>query len=114
MQYTLNCQHPTQRNPPLPPPSPGPTPRMVSVFPVISSHGIPDILNESIPLCQPVELVVALAHRPHEAAQSIGVVLALDSTACIVNLCNGYLDRSMILRLYDTVGGAALAGNIAE
>lgn len=41
------------------------------------------------------------------------MVLALDGTAVLVNLGDGDLDGSVVLGLDDTVGGAALAGDVA-
>lgn len=78
------------------------------------SLGAPDALEETVSLGQSVQGVVALAHRSDEAAEGIGVVLALNGTAVLVNLRNRDLDGAVVLGLDDAVGGAALAGDVAE
>lgn len=81
-------------------------------------HGIrlsgcaPDLLQESVLLRQSVERIVALAHSPHETTESVCLVLA-GVSAVLVNLCDGDLDRGVVLGLDDAVGCAALAGNVA-
>lgn len=94
----------------------------------------PHALQEAIPLRQPVHAVVALAHRAHEAAERIDLVLARVA-AILVNLGDGDLDgccvcaqldtafscaysirddwRTVVFGLDDAVGGAALAGDVA-
>lgn len=76
------------------------------------SLGAPDALEEAITLRQSVEGVVALAHRSDEAAEGVDLVLALNSTAVLVNLGDGDLDRAVVLGLDDAVGGTALAGDV--
>ncbi|KAI6769520.1 hypothetical protein HG530_004149 [Fusarium avenaceum] len=76
------------------------------------SLSAPDALDEAVALGQSVEGVVALAHGSDETAEGVDVVLALDSTAVLVNLGDGDLDRAVILGLDDAVGGAALAGDV--
>lgn len=73
----------------------------------------PHVLEEAVALSEPVERVVALAHRPDEPAEGVDLVLALDRTAVLVNLRDGDLDRGVILGLDDPVGGAALPGDVA-
>jgi hypothetical protein len=76
-------------------------------------HCTPDALDEAVALCEPVELVVALAHRPNEAAKGIDVVFALDCPAVLVDLGDGDLDRGVVLGFDDSIGSAALARDVA-
>jgi hypothetical protein len=71
----------------------------------------PDILQQTIPLCQSVQGIVALAHGSHEAAQGVDLALACES-AILINLANRDLDRCVVLGLDNAVGGAALAGDV--
>lgn len=71
----------------------------------------PDVLQQSIALCQSVQGVVTLAHSSDETAESIDLVLA-GSASVLVNLGDGDLDRSVVLGLDDTVGCAALTWNV--
>lgn len=71
----------------------------------------PDVLQQSIPLRQSVQGIVALAHGSHKSAQGVDLALAGES-AVLVNLANGDLDGRMVLGLDDAVGGAALAGDV--
>jgi len=73
---------------------------------------IPHPLQEPIPLRQPVHAVVALAHRTHEAAQRIRLVLARVS-AVVAYFADRDLDRGVVLGLDDAVGCAALARDVA-
>jgi len=50
----------------------------------------PHILQQSIPLAQPIQRIIALAHRAHEAAQSVDLVLARIASV-LVNFANGDL-----------------------
>ena len=59
-----------------------------------------------------VEGVVALAHGADEAAEGVDLVVTLDGTAVLVDLCDGDLDGTVVLGLDDAVGGAALAGDV--
>lgn len=70
----------------------------------------PDALEETITLCQPVEGVVALAHRADEAAEGVDLVLA-GVSAVLVDLSDRDLDGCMVLGLDDAVRCAALAGD---
>ena len=71
----------------------------------------PDVLQQTIPLRQSVEGIVALAHGSHEAAQGVDLALACES-AVLINLANRDLDRCVVLCLDNAVGGAALAGDV--
>lgn len=51
----------------------------------------PDAFQEAILLGQPVEAVVALSHRTHESAESVGLVLA-GVAAVLVDLADADLD----------------------
>lgn len=51
----------------------------------------PDVLQDPVALCQPVEGVVALAHSADEAAESVDLVLARVS-AVLIDLSDGDLD----------------------
>lgn len=85
----------------------------IFVFVIRLSYGAPDVLEETVPLREPVEGVVALADGSDEAAEGVDDVLAGDGAAVLVNLGDGDLDGGVILGLDDAVGGAALAGDIA-
>jgi hypothetical protein len=71
----------------------------------------PHILQQTVPLCQSVQGIIALAHRPNETAQSIDLALACESTV-LINLSDGDLNRSVVLGFDDSVGCAAFARNI--
>jgi hypothetical protein len=73
----------------------------------------PDVLQQTISLCQSVQGIVALAHRSYEAAEGIDLVLP-GVSAVLINLSYGDLDGCVILRLDDAVGCAALAGDVTE
>jgi hypothetical protein len=91
-------------------------PRFCFVFhnqPVRLSLSAPDALDEAITLGQSVQGIVGLAHGTDEAAESVDVVLTGDGTAGLVNLGDGDLDGTVVLGLDDTVGGRALAGDVA-
>jgi hypothetical protein len=76
------------------------------------SLAAPDALDEAVALRQAVHGIVALAHRSHEAAEGVDVVLAGDGAAVLVDLGDGDLDGAVVLGLDDAVGGAALAGDV--
>ncbi|KAM6532234.1 hypothetical protein FSOLCH5_001663 [Fusarium solani] len=92
--------------------SPGPDCQVPFPSFLALSLSAPDVLEEAISLGQSVEGVVALAHRSDETAEGVGVVLALDGTAVLVDLGNRDLDGAVVLGLDDAVGGAALAGDV--
>lgn len=71
----------------------------------------PHILQQTIPLRQPVQRVIALTHGSHESAESVNLALACESTI-LINLANGDLDGCMILGLDNAVGGTALSGDV--
>jgi hypothetical protein len=73
----------------------------------------PNILQQTISLCQSVQRIVALPHRSYEAAEGIDLALACESTV-LINLSHGDLDGCVVLGLDDAVGGAALAGDVTE
>jgi hypothetical protein len=68
----------------------------------------PDVLQQTITLCQTVEGIVALAHGADETRESVDLVLA-GVSAVLIDLSNGDLDGSVVLGLDDAVGCAALA-----
>lgn len=72
----------------------------------------PDVLQETIALCQAVDGIVALAHGTDETAEGIDVVLAGDCATVLVDLGNGNLNGAVVLGLDDAVGGTALAGDV--
>jgi hypothetical protein len=81
-------------------------------FPKVLFASAPHILQESVPLRQPVDGIVALAHGPHEAAEGICLVLA-NVSAVLVDLADGDLYAGVVLGLDDAVCGRALAGHVA-
>lgn len=89
--------------------------RTSSIFSNVQNLSLsaPDALNETISLGQSVQGVIGLAHGTDKAAEGIDVVLAGDSTAVLVDLGNGDLDRAVVLGLDDAVGSAALARDVA-
>lgn len=64
----------------------------------------PDVLEETILLCEPVEAVVALAHGADESGEGVDLVLT-SVAAVLVNLANADLDGGVVLGLDDTSGG---------
>jgi hypothetical protein len=72
----------------------------------------PDVLDDAVPLGEAVHGVVGLAHGADEAAEGVGVVLAGDGAAVLVDLGDVDLDGAVVLGLDDAVGGAALAGDV--
>lgn len=85
-------------------------------IPLTAQHlslAAPDALQQAVPLRQAVHRVVALAHRSHEAAQGVDVVLAGNGAAVLVDLGDRNLDGAVVLGLDDAVGGAALARDVA-
>jgi len=72
----------------------------------------PHILQQPIPLTQPIQRIIALAHRAHEAAQRIYLVLA-SVAAVLVDFADRNLYRGVVFGFDDAVGGAALAGDVA-
>jgi len=71
----------------------------------------PHTLEEAIPLRQPVQAVIALGSRSHEAAKCIDLVLARVA-ACLVDLSNGNLHAGVVFGFDDAVGCAALTGDV--
>jgi hypothetical protein len=64
----------------------------------------PDVLEEAVLLCEPVEAVVALAHGADETADGVGLGLAGVATV-LVNLGDADLDGTMVLGPDDATGG---------
>ena len=75
------------------------------------SGSAPDVLEVAVTLSEAVDAVIRLAHGADEAAESVGLGLAVES-AVLVDLCDGDLDGTVVLGLDDAVGGAALAGDV--
>lgn len=72
----------------------------------------PNVLQETIPLCQSVQRIIRLAHCANETTECVNLALACESTV-LINLSDGDLDRGVILGLDDAVGCAALAWDVA-
>ena len=72
----------------------------------------PHALDQPIPLRQPVQTVVALAHGPDEAAQGVDLVLARVAAA-VVDLADGNLHRGVVFGFDDAVRRRAFAGHVA-
>lgn len=72
----------------------------------------PHILHQPVPLRQPIQTVVALAHGPHEPAQRVDLVLPRVA-AVLVDLADGDLHRGVVFGFYDAVGRGAFAGDVA-
>jgi hypothetical protein len=64
----------------------------------------PDVLEEAVLLCEPVEAVVALAHGADETADGVGLGLAGVATV-LVNLGDADLDGAMVLGPDDATSG---------
>ena len=71
----------------------------------------PNTLQETISLCQPVQRVVTLPHRPDESTQRVDLIFTCVPTV-LVDFADADLDGGMVLRFYDTVCSAAFAGDI--
>lgn len=74
--------------------------------------GAPDALEEAVPLGEPVQRIVALAHGADEAGQGVDDVLALDGPAVLVDLGNGDLAGAVVLSLDNPARRRALAGDV--
>lgn len=75
--------------------------------------GAPHLLQETGLLCQPVQRVVCLAHRPYEAAESEGGVVAGDGASISRDVGDGDLDGAVVIGADEAVGCAALARDVA-
>lgn len=75
------------------------------------SARVPDVLEVAVPLGEAVHAVVALAHRAHEAAERVHLVLT-SGAAVLVHLGDADLNGAVVLGLDDAVGRAALAGDV--
>ena len=71
----------------------------------------PHTLEVAVPLGEPVHAVVALAHRAHETAQGVGLVLA-GVAAVLVNVADRDLGGGVVGGLDDAVRRGALAGDV--
>ena len=71
----------------------------------------PDVLQQTIALCQSVQGIIAFAHCSYEAAKCVHLVLAGVSSV-LVNLSDGELNRSVVLCLDNAVCGAALSWDV--
>jgi len=72
----------------------------------------PNVLQQSIPLCQSVQRIITLAHRSYETAKGVNLALACESTI-LINLADGDLNGCVVLCLNNAVGCAAFAGDVA-
>lgn len=84
---------------------------MLNTIADLVSARVPDTLEVAVPLGEAVHAVVALAHRAHEAAERVDLVLA-GVAAVLVDLGDADLDGAVVLGLDDAVGRAALAGDV--
>jgi hypothetical protein len=84
---------------------------MLNTIANLVSARVPDTLEVTVPLGEAVHAVVALAHRAHEAAERVDLVLA-GVAAVLVDLGDADLDGAVVLGLDDAVGRAALAGDV--
>jgi hypothetical protein len=80
--------------------------------PLSLAASTPHILQQPIPLTQPIQRIIALAHRAHEAAQRVDLVLARIASV-LVDFADGDLYRGVVFGFDDAVGGAAFAGDVA-
>lgn len=72
----------------------------------------PHSLQQPIPLRQPIQTIIALAHRADKAAEGIDLVLAR-VPAILVDFADGDLHAGVVFGFDDAVRGAAFAGDIA-
>lgn len=72
----------------------------------------PDILQQTISLCQSVQRVVGLAHCANETAESVDLALTGEATR-LIDLSNGDLNGCVVLGLDNSVGSAALSWDVA-
>ena len=72
----------------------------------------PHILDQPVPLREPVQAIVPLAHGPHKPTQGVHLVLARVA-AILVNFADGQLHRGVVLGFDDAAGGGAFAGDVA-
>lgn len=73
----------------------------------------PDALEETVPLGESVQGVIALGSRSHEPAEGVDLVLS-GVASVLVDLADADLDAGVVLGLDDAVGGAALAWDVAK
>ena len=72
----------------------------------------PHALQQPNPLRHPVKAIVALAHRAHEAAERVHLVLAR-VPAVLVHFADGDLHAGVVFGFDDAVRRAAFAGDVA-
>lgn len=118
--------NPRNKSPVAPksPSQPTPTPMHPPSFNSLHSHLIlhhtplslatptPHPLQQPIPLRQPIQTIIALAHRADKAAEGIDLVLAR-VPAILVDFADGDLHAGVVFGFDDAVRGAAFAGDIA-
>jgi len=75
------------------------------------SLGAPHTLKQAIPLCKPVQRIIALATRTNKPTESINLVFA-SVTAVLVNLANRDLHGGVVVGFNDAVSSAAFAGDV--
>ena len=73
----------------------------------------PDVLQQTIALCQSVQGIVALSHRSYETAKGVDLALSVESSV-LIDLSDCNLDRCVILGLDDSVGCAAFTGDVTR
>ena len=77
------------------------------------SLGAPHTLKQAIPLCKPVQRIIALATRTDKPTESINLIFA-SVTTVLVNLANGDLHGGVVVGFNNAIGGAAFAGDVAR
>jgi hypothetical protein len=90
--------------------SPSSSPSLITSYLSLAA-GAPDALEVAVTLGEAIQGVVTLTTSTDEAAQSICLVLT-GVPAVLVNLSDRDLDGRVVVGLDDTVGGAALAGDV--
>lgn len=73
----------------------------------------PHTLQQAIPLRQPIQTIIPLSHRPHEATQRIDLVLARVAPV-LIHLPDGDLHGGVVFGFDDAVRGGAFAGDVAR
>lgn len=73
----------------------------------------PHTLQQPIPLRQPIQTIIPLAHRPHEAAQRVDLVFARVAPV-LIHFADGDLDGGVVFGFDDAVCGGAFAGDVAR
>lgn len=73
---------------------------------------VPDVLQQTVLLCQSVQGVVSLTSTSDVAAQGVGGVRTGNGSTLRINVRDVDLNRGMVLGLDDSVSGRALSGNV--